>query len=395
MLSSILLGLLRVLTDNAPAQDSPQVVIPVSSPAFYFSPGNWSGDSGRGGDSFRQTWNPGAYFRVAWTTNNAEPTATLLLDAPSADSATPPRLTYCLDGVWSGDVPCAAQIPLKGIVEGKKHLLTVYVQSSEQKKRWGSSEASGQNVVRIRGLSVDTGSEPGKVEFQKRWALIIGDSITEGISAGPRGADNLACWSAFLGQGLQALGYEYGISACGYNGWLRPGDMEGDVPAYYFVSDGSYDGQRSRWDKIDARNSLLDSAGQISADGALDHPPSLIVLNLGTNDGLKKVNEVDFQLSVKLGLEALKKAAPPAKIIVIIPFGQYEADALRSAVQACESDDGASSNLRLIDLGPAVAKALEKNGYWGGLHPNMRGHAMLAARILAQVVAKTALEPEK
>ena len=55
-------------------------VIAIDSPAFIFSPGNWTGDEGRGGSIFRQTWYPGAYFRVTWTTQNKNPSASILLD---------------------------------------------------------------------------------------------------------------------------------------------------------------------------------------------------------------------------------------------------------------------------------------------------------------------------
>ena len=43
--------------------------------------------------------------------------------------------------------------------------------------------------------------------------------------------------------------------------------------------------------------------------------------------------------------------------------------------------------MSLIDLGPPAANALAANGYWSGLHPNMRAHAVFAAQILAAIVA--------
>jgi hypothetical protein len=46
------------------AADATWMTIPVDSPDFVFSPGNWSGDAGRAGKVFRQTWNPGAYYSV-------------------------------------------------------------------------------------------------------------------------------------------------------------------------------------------------------------------------------------------------------------------------------------------------------------------------------------------
>jgi hypothetical protein len=69
------------------AQDTATMTIPVDSPAFVFSPGNWVGDAGRGGKLFRQTWNPGAYFRVTWETDTTNAVPTLLLDANGRISA--------------------------------------------------------------------------------------------------------------------------------------------------------------------------------------------------------------------------------------------------------------------------------------------------------------------
>jgi hypothetical protein len=369
------------------AQDPGEVVIPIDSNAFVFSPGNWTGDFGRTGRDFRQTWNSGAYFHVGWTTTSAVPSAELILDATYPDKLSPPLLTYCIDGVWTEAVPCASRVPINGLKGAGPHVLTVYVQSSEQTQRWGSAGQAGENCVKIQGLAVDASGVAQPATPLSRWALMVGDSITEGISAGPHGADNLACWSYFVGQGLQALGYDYDVSACGYSGWLRPGDKEGDVPPYYLISQGTYDDAHSRWNKIDARTSLLDTAGHLSAYGATGQEPALIILNMGTNDGLKKVNGENLSQSISEGLAALQKAAPSAKIFVVIPFGQYEADLLKKGVQSCMAQNPTAPKIEIIDLGPAVANALEDKKYWGALHPNIRGHATLAARILAQIVS--------
>jgi hypothetical protein len=63
-----------------PAIDQTWITVPVSSKAFMFSPGNWTGSKGRSGDNFRQTWNPGAYFCVAWETKNTRSFARILFD---------------------------------------------------------------------------------------------------------------------------------------------------------------------------------------------------------------------------------------------------------------------------------------------------------------------------
>ena len=58
--------IILLLASLAPLHAADTSTIPVDSPAFLFSPGNWTGDAGRAGKEFRQTWYPGAYFRVTW-----------------------------------------------------------------------------------------------------------------------------------------------------------------------------------------------------------------------------------------------------------------------------------------------------------------------------------------
>ena len=367
-------------------------VIPVNSPAFVFSPGNWTGDVGRGGSVYRQTWNAGAYLRVSWSTPNPRPAATILLDTSTYGTAvaSPPDLTYNVDGVWTDGVPCKGSISVLGLTRAGGHVLTVYVRNTAQSNRWGSPGASGENVVRVTGLQVDSGSTPKTAIQQPKWALEIGDSITEGILANNGQDDNLADYSYFVGQALQTQGYEYGVSACGYSGWLRPGDATSDVPGYYVVSGGAYDDGKSRWNKMDGNgHSLLDRRGHLSAYGGTGQEPSLITINYGTNDALNHTDPTDTQASITQGLAALRQAAPKAVIFVIIPFGQFDAALLQKGVQAYQSAHRRDAQVFVIDLGQPVANALGANGFWGGLHPNMRGHAVFSSQILTAVAADT------
>ncbi|MEO8613652.1 MAG: SGNH/GDSL hydrolase family protein [Luteolibacter sp.] len=377
-----------------PAQAAPaSLTIKVDSPVFVFSPGNWTGDTERGGSAYRETWYPGAYFRVRWTTPNDTPNAELFLDTSIYGDKVknPPEITYSIDGIWTAGVKAADRIAIKNLKGSGQHTLTVYVKTSEQADRWGSANASGLNIVRVTGLAVDANSEPVSQPPATRWALIVGDSITEGSAADFGTSDNLASWGFFVGAGLQSLGYEYGISACGYSGWLRPGDRTRDVPGYYVVSGsrnglgGTYDDARSRWNKIDAGHSLLDTAGHLSAYGRTGQEPSIILINYATNDVLSHVNSSDLQASITQSIQALHQAAPDAPIVIIVPFGQYGVTEIKSAVATCKAANP-GAKLAIIDLGPDVARGLAANGYWSSLHPNMRGHATLAAQILAQVV---------
>jgi lysophospholipase L1-like esterase len=367
------------------------ITIPVDSPAMVFSPGNWTGDEGRAGKSFRQTWNPGAYFRVAWETSNPRPMAKILLDTSTYPPRfAPPQIAYCIDGVWKSRLSCIRKVVIEDMAGAGKHELTVYLHQSQQVERWGSEGKSGLNVLRVTGLEVDAQSKPLPSAPASKWALIVGDSITEGC-----GATELAAYSHLVGQALQTQGYEYCVSACGWSGWINKGDNPpGDMPGYYVVRNssngtgGQYDDAASRWNKIDGNgHSLLDSKGHISAYGKTGQEPSLILINYGTNDSLHHSNPSDTRASMIQGLAAMRRSAPAAQIIVIIPFGQYYAKELKEAVEIHRKMHSTDAKIAVIDLGPSVARTLAaKNGLMGGLHPNDRGHAIFAAKIIPQVM---------
>jgi len=365
------------------------VTIPVDSPAFVFSPANWVGDQGRVGHKYRQTWNPGAYFRFTWESESKDEVPVLLLDDSTYNgSFPPPVLAACLDGVWSPNLGSAKEVQIQGVSRTGKHTLTVYVKKTSQVKRWGTPGVSGSNIVRVTGIRLDKGSQPVEAAASPKWALIVGDSITEGV-----GAYELEGYSHLVGQALLATNYEYAISACGWSGWLNRGDNPpGDVPGWYIVTNsvkgvgGDYDESRSRWNKIDSCHSILDSQGRFSAYGATGQEPSLILINYGTNDSLHRSNPDDVIASMAQSLEAMRQAAPEAQIVYIIPFGQYKAAETYQIVTDYQKNHSADKRISIIDLGPETARALTvKNGYWGGLHPNARGHADFASRIIVQL----------
>ncbi len=378
-------------------QPGEMTTISVDSPAFVFSPGNWSGDSGRTGKVFRQTWNPYAYFRVSWESTESNPTAKLLLDtstysdlAASNPKYVVPRLAYCIDGVWKSQIRSAAEIVVEPISKNKKHELIVVLYSSAQMERWGTNGKSGRNVLRVTGLQVNAGSVPVAHSPKAKWALIVGDSITEGI-----GSTELSPYSYLVGQALQAQGYEYGISACGWSGWINKGDNPpGDVPGYYVISNskdgagGEYQDALSRWNKIDGnQHSLLDSQGHLSGYGQTRQEPSLILINYGTNDSLHKSNPSDTRASIAQSLLALRTAGPKAKIVLLIPFGQYYAKEIHEVVAAHKKKHAGDRQVFTIDLGVGVARnQAEKSGLMGSLHPNDRGHANFAAQIIPQLM---------
>jgi lysophospholipase L1-like esterase len=416
-----LAGCLLAVTALPPAAAaepaSALITIPVDSPAFAFSPGNWTGDDGRAGKVFRQTWYPYAYVRVAWESPATAPQAKLLLDTSTfTGKFNPPMLACQIDGVWKSGIACAAEIAITGLAATRRHDLTVCMVRSDQAERWGSDGVSGLNVLRVTGLQVDAGSTPVPGTPKPKWALIVGDSITEGC-----GGTELAGYSYLVGRALQTQGYEFGISACGWSGWLNRGDKPpGDVPGYYVVRNsaqgagGQYDDAQSRWNKIDGnRHSLLDAKGRLSAYGQTGQEPALILINYGTNDALHGSNKSDTQASIVQCLAALRASAPDAHIVLIVPFGcgiQYFAGEIQAAVEAHRAAHPEDRKVAVIDLGPGEARNLDdaKNSprivlppgevrkpLMGGLHPNDRGFALFAAQIIPQVMSILGTAPAR
>ena len=376
---------LLFLTAFGSASANADVTLGVTSPAAHFSPGNWAGDAGRGGSLRRTTWNNGAWCQWRWVTPDSSPHATLQI----ANAAPGSAISYFLDGALTDNVPVPASVGLSlaGLTGAGRHVLTVYTRNSQQNNRW-----HGANAFTVTGLTVDADAVPDKPQPRRPWVLIVGDSITEGIQANNGSDSNLSDYSFLVGQGLSAAGYDTSVSACGYSGWLRPGDAAGDVPAYYAVHDGAYREAESRWNKIDARTSLLDSRGHLSAYGGVGQEPSVILINYGVNECLSGSPQRDMAAGIEGALLALRHAAPRAKIIVLLPPGLADAriypagasylTTLKEAVLAYQSAHQTDRRTALIDLGPDVAHALASPAYGAGVHPNAAGHAYLAPLVL-------------
>ena len=115
-----------------------ETTIPIDSPAFAFSPGNWTGDEGRAG-RFPPDVESGRLFRVAWQTSDAKPVAKILLDT----STYPSRIQTASDRLQHRR-RLEIQNPLHRRSRGRgdrgsgKHELSVYLHWSQQRERWGS-----------------------------------------------------------------------------------------------------------------------------------------------------------------------------------------------------------------------------------------------------------------
>jgi hypothetical protein len=373
-----------------PAQSGwADVTLGVTSLAAHFSPGNWAGDAGRAGTRDRVTWNNGAWCEWRWTTTSDHPTAVLQISNQTPGST----ISYFIDGSLVDSIPVPAEggIQISDLSGAGSHSLIAVMRSSQQKDRWDDA-----NAFTVTGLALNDGAKPLPASPYRPWVMIVGDSITEGIQAANGADSSLSDYSFLIGQGLRAAGYDTCVSACGYSGWIRHGDAGGDVPGYYAVSVGAYDETQSRWDKIDGRTSLLDADGHLSAYGQTGQEPAAILFNYMVNEALSHADVHDCQASVTGCLAALRKAAPQAWILVLIPPGLEDTriypqgagyiQALKDGVAGYQVAHPADRRTVLIDLGPDVAHALASQPYGGGVHPNAAGHAYLTPIVLQAVL---------
>jgi len=299
------------------------------------------------------------------------------------------RLSCFLNGVLLDDIPAITDYPLSGILPGTVNTVRIYLRNSWQNSRWND----GRNVVCSLGLKIDGESRAAEAPAARRWALVVGDSITEGIQARD-GADHfLYCYAFHLERALDLLGFDTGISACGYSGWLRPGDADSDVPPYLAAN-----GSSGRWNRIDEHVSLLDVYGHISAYGAALTAPSMIIINYLLNDVIAGSNVGDLEAGIPQCIAALRAAAPNALIVLVVPFGIHNSAIYPHGIKYCEAFAAAIRAYRTAypddnrvfvkDFGVTVSNTLTHGIYAnpGGVHPSSAGHA-LAGSLLAAYCA--------
>lgn len=355
-------------------------LLTVDSSAFLFSPGNWTGDAGRGGSLWRNTWNVGAWFQVSWLAS-ASPLATLHLGPENTGA----YLSYFLNGVATRNISAAGNLTLSNIIPGHVNRLEVFLTHTPTNSRW----QTGQNSLTVSGMTVDPASTAGQITRGRQWGKIIGDDTAEGIMADD-GTDNVLCsFSYYLLRAMSAAGYLTGVSACANSGFITPGDTTQDVPAFYSVSGstdgtgGVYDDSKSRWNMLDAGVSALDANGQLSAYGESNTPPSWIAFNLMAQDALSYASQSDAQSAMTQCLLAHRTAAPHAWLFAIMPFGFHYAatysptwpQLFNNAIAAYRTARPDDDRLVTVDPGSDTSLLLEANAGW---YSSANGHQLLA-----------------
>ena len=364
------------------------ITVPVSSPAFAFSPGNWKGDTGRGGSAYRRTWNDLSYFTFTFTAAATNAAATL--QCPSTSSGV--AISYFINGVLHDNITVAGNIALTGLVAGAVNVVEVFVRTTPVANSWNN----GSGIFEIDGIVIDGNSVAGTSSTRSNWILWVGDSITAGYNvAGDSKVNGLSSHTFFAMRLLMANGYDVCVSACTGSSYIETGNS-GNVPAYYMVSGGVYNAAASRWNLIDQGVSLLDGNGQISAYGAANTAPSLIWVNYGTNEWLDAASVSDLQSSIQQCMVALRAAAPAAILMPIIPFGLEATKATYSNAVAAgfAAYAAAHTDAKFLpqDFGLLLAIEVSSGLYTNsdGVHPTLSGHALLAPAAIKAIMGALA-----
>ncbi len=280
-------------------------VLQPNDPSILYSPFNWSV-----GSSAAMTINAGAYFRTMFTGS----ACTLNFDLSTA-AAPASEIYWRVDGYEAGqpwirttpaaNVPCPAPADLGA---APWHQLEVVVKStSETINRWNT--AAPGTAVRFAGLSLQPGAS-AQTPVGAPWRiLLLGDSITEGVRTVNQTAsldtdrnDATLGWAFRLGR---LMGAEVGVVGFGATGFTAGGS--GGVPP------------------------LTSSYNQLASNLArpAGNPPSLIVINDGTND------PGDVTVAATTVLNALIAQYPDTPIALLVPFNQSHIADLQAAARNC------------------------------------------------------------
>eukprot|EP01111_Echinosteliopsis_oligospora_P003663 TRINITY_DN15752_c0_g1_i1.p1 TRINITY_DN15752_c0_g1~~TRINITY_DN15752_c0_g1_i1.p1 ORF type:complete len:555 (-),score=163.36 TRINITY_DN15752_c0_g1_i1:61-1494(-) len=339
----VMIGVMRVNTKS----------IPINDPSWYFTDYNWAIASD---GSSATSVNPGAYFKIGFSGASVAVDVDLS-GAPSYPYAT---LRYTIDDLPAIDVlinSTMTSILLGSGLSGGNHSLVVFLRNSLQSvDRW-----IPQCFIRVTGLTVEDDAITYSLPLRPKRMMIYWDSIGEGVrlyglSSGDLiDNDSVNSWAMALAAGLDA---ELSLVAFGALGWTRIGS--GNVPPVYTPGNDA----QSSWNKIY-------STVPRDFSGQLDY----VICGHGTNDGLGGTPPAIVTASVFGWLPALRsEVSEQTKIVLVIPYGGFEAPAIYEAYNTYQAKFNDSSAY-LVDLGQQAQQGLTgftAEGSWqssDGVHP--------------------------
>jgi len=367
---------------------SPTTTIASNNAAFKYSSTNWTGTARSGGSGNPTTCKIGAWFSVTWNASNA-PSAVLNISGGASNTG---FVSIYLNNTLIGD-RCALgalTVPSASIVKNAANTLLVYYSGYSTGTVWNA----GANTLTVTSLVVDNASTAGTAATANPYIMLIGDGILTGyetdfsVPNGPNpaaisaGQNFLKAYGYLLDNALTA--YDVVADAAVGSGWITAGGPSGDVPAYYYVSGGTYNSSLSRWNLVNNGVSVLDGSSHISGSGGTSQQPYAIFVCLGTADALASKSTSDLTASVTQWLVAARAAAPSAVLGVVVPFGFYDSavypsaylTALKLGVTNYQTAHSGDTAAYLIDLGSATSNTLETTT---GIPANVTGISAYAS----------------
>lgn len=347
------------------------VTIANTSAAFKYSPFAWAGTARSGGSGSPNTCKVGSWWSVTW---NASSTPTALMNL-AGGSGTTAYVSYFVNGTLRGDRIAVANgaIQLTGLVPNSSNTALFYYVGRNAGTVWNA----GVNTVTVGSLVVDHSSSAGTAPAAKPSIILVGDGWLTGYetdystATGPNPIVPTNGQNFLKSHGYQLSGsltaYDIAIDAVHNGGWLTTGGTSNDVPAYYFVSGGTYNASLSRWNLVNNGVSVLDGSSHFSAYGATSTQPSAILVNLGINDALTTKSTSDLTASVTQAMVALRAANPTAIIGIVVPFNYYATAvfpatyiaALKAGYNAYVAAHGGDTAVALMDLGASTSATIE------------------------------------
>ncbi len=190
----------------------------------------------------------------------------------------------------------------------------------------------------------------------------LGDSITEGILVtAPSPGKSTWPWQSnardsYAARTAMLLGAEWRQVGFGATGLLK-GGHGGAVGALNSLNSFYAGCPRDNW------------------------APDVVVINQGTND--RDIPPAEYLSHYKNYLTLIRQAYPKAKIVALRPFGGYQADSIKQAVDAAKAD------------GDFEVYYIDSTGWYptGPLHPLSDACAVIATK-LAQALRDANITPQ-
>lgn len=345
--------------------------IAVTNGALFWSPGNWDhltpGTFGVPVDTMQATA-PGAFLKF-----NVSGTVNLSLNIDNATNSgfaagNMPIIRYSIDGATFTDAqlsPSQTSFVLSSNLSTGTHGVEVYFKASSLSLSVGdvagSSGVSPTNVLRIKGVVIDSGASVAAPTLLPKRMLIFGDSLTQGRSVNADGSDDAT--QSYAPLVARALGAELGQLGYGGQGWEAVGGSNAPAFKTFYAT---Y------------------SAGRNRSFSGLDY----VMVVHGGNDARMPTppSGATIQADCQAWLTAMRTACGSSTVIFVAveAMGSYASD-LAAAVTAYKASSG-DTKVYLLDprslLPPGVFTLVfggSTQWTYDGVHPLIYGQARIGA----------------